>query len=419
MGPMGVAGPAGPQGPPGSGSGASLGPGWVNVRDAPYSAKGDGATDDTAAIQHALDDVGALGGGVVFVPTGNYAIATHLSVPAYTALTGVFRAPQAYAQNKGTTLLASEGAGSAGGAAFITLAGNGSTVDGVVVFYPGQVLANPPTAYPWTIRAGGGDNATILNTLLVNPYNGVDFATNPSGRHFIRGLYGQPLNVGISVDQCYDIGRIQDVHFWPFWTQDANVIAYQNDSAFTFVFARTDWEVVEDVFSWGYHVGALFQASSKGAMNGQMSNVNFDNVDSGLDCYDTQPFAVHISNLNIANAGGGSSHIGIWNHATGTSCNLAVHNASFWGSIEQAVLWQKGGLFSMSDARVLAWDGAKPAIDIAAGRAMIHDSFFQDVTGTAVHVGAGADRVMITNNELAGNTLSIQNALTLAANNHP
>lgn len=130
--------------------------------------------------------------------------------------------------------------------------------------------------YPWTTRAGGGGNVIILNTLLVNPFLGIDFFTNTSGRHLIRGVYGQPLRTGIQVDQCYDIGRIQDIHFWPFWTQDQNIEAYQSANALSFVFYRTDWEVVQDIFSWGYHVGALFAHSDhpnglEGSMNGQMT----------------------------------------------------------------------------------------------------------------------------------------------------
>ena len=41
-----------------------------NVRD--YGAKGDGATKDTAAIQRAIDDANAAGGGEVLLPKGTY-----------------------------------------------------------------------------------------------------------------------------------------------------------------------------------------------------------------------------------------------------------------------------------------------------------------------------------------------------------
>ena len=43
---------------------------YVNVRD--YGAVGDGVIDDTAAIQAAINDVGAKGGGVVVFPPGEY-----------------------------------------------------------------------------------------------------------------------------------------------------------------------------------------------------------------------------------------------------------------------------------------------------------------------------------------------------------
>jgi len=288
--------------------------GYANVRQAPYSGIGDGKADDTKAFQKALDDVGAAGGGIVFVPTGIYLIATHLTVPGGTALVGVGRAPETYSPKApGSTLLALEGAGSREGTPFITLLGPDSTLEGITVFYPNQIVSEKPVPYPWTVRGGGGgENVSIINVLLTNPYQGVDFATNSTARHFVRGLYGQPLFKGIWVDQCYDIGRIQDVHFWPFWSQDKRIVDFTTTNGTAYIFQRTDWEVVEDIFCWGYHVGIEFSASTKGGMNGQMTDIDLDNVDIGLDVNATQPYAVHISNLNIANAGAGTEHVAIW-----------------------------------------------------------------------------------------------------------
>jgi len=414
---------------PGSVTSAAIGPlavglsnlnftlGYVNAQNQPYSAKGDGVSDDTAAIQAALNDAGTKGGGIVFLPLGNYYIAGHLSVPDNVTLAGIWRSPTARTENKGTTLLAVEGAGSPLGIPFITLNAN-STLEGVTIFYPNQILNNPPTPYPWTIRGGGGDNVTIQNVLLTNPYQGVDFATYTSGRHLIRGLYGQPLRSGIAVDQCYDIGRIMAVHFWPFWTLDANVWAYIQSNGVSFDFMRTDWEVVQDIFSFGYRIGARFRASASGSMNGQMSNVNFDSVDIGLQLLDTTPYTVHISNLNIANAASGANRVCIQSFGVGT-CNLNVNGASFWGPVRQGVSWNCLGLLSLSNARFLGWDSAVPAIDVLRGRAMLQGNFFQDGSLTAIHVGINSDRVMIIGNELAGNTLSLQGTKTLSANNHP
>jgi hypothetical protein len=57
----------------GSGAGAS-GVGVYDVTDALYGATGDGSTDDTAAIQAALDAANAAGGGVVSFPFGTYVV---------------------------------------------------------------------------------------------------------------------------------------------------------------------------------------------------------------------------------------------------------------------------------------------------------------------------------------------------------
>src|SRR6266568_3536466 len=391
--------------------------GYLNAQNPPYGAKGDGAADDTGAIQAALNDVSAQGGGVVFLPRGNYRILTHLVIPAQATLAGVWRAPTAASQNLGSTLLAVEGAGSTSGVPFITLQGNNSTLEGVTIFYPNQVISNTPLAYPWALRAGGGDNVTVQNVLLVNPYLGVDLATYPSGRHLVRGVYGQPLLVGIAVDQCYDIGRIMDIHFWPFWSQDTRIEAFQSARAVSFDFMRTDWEVVQDIFSWGYYIGARFRASANGAMNGQMSNVNFDNVDIGLQLSDTQPYAVHISNLNIANAGGGTKHIGI--QALPGPSDLNVNGASFWGAIRQPVSWGGTGLLTLSNARMLAWDSSTPAVAILAGRAILQGNYFTDSIGTAIRVGPATERVMILGNMLSGNVMSLSGTNTLSVNNQP
>jgi hypothetical protein len=53
--------------------------GWLNVKDTAYGAKGDGTTDDTAAIQAAFN--AAPAGGVVYLPEGVYRTSAPLVVP--------------------------------------------------------------------------------------------------------------------------------------------------------------------------------------------------------------------------------------------------------------------------------------------------------------------------------------------------
>src|SRR4051812_19314629 len=53
--------------------------GHVNARD--FGAAGDGASDDSLAIQTAIDTVAAAGGGVVLLPRGTFRLNTGLVFP--------------------------------------------------------------------------------------------------------------------------------------------------------------------------------------------------------------------------------------------------------------------------------------------------------------------------------------------------
>ena len=408
--------------------------GDINVRGAPYGAVGDGKTDDTRAIQEALDAAGEAGGGVVLLPVGTYLVKTHLVVPAGASLVGVGRAPQLYTEKSpGSTLLAVEGEGQPDGAAFITLQGPNSTLQGVKVLYPNQVVADRPAAYPWTVRGGTGDSVSIIDVLLVNPYQAVDLATQGGSRHYVRGLYGQPLLKGIWVDKCSDIGRNHDVHFWPFWSLDKRVIDFTALNATSFIFQRADWEVVENIFSWGYHVGIELSASKDGSTNGQMTDVDLDGVDIGIDARSTQQPGVSFSNLAIANDNRGKYRIAIWGHGSGDAGSQSrdlngkaitekntvvvyVRGGSFWGQLERVVKWETPGLISLSDSRLVPWILTGPMIEVTEGQADIHDNsltIYPDAVngsgpGTAIVIGAGAQGVLVHHNQMNGNRIENQ-----------
>jgi hypothetical protein len=238
--------------------------GHLNVRD--FGAAGNGKADDRGAFASAMKAAAATGGNTVFIPPGNYLIKDSLDVPGNVVLEGVFRAPTARTQSHGSTLLAVAGAGQAEGQPFITLHQN-STLHGLTVFYPEQKQANPPVPYPWTVR-GIGDNCSLVDVLLVNPYQAVDFGTHPCGRHLVRGLYAQPLFRGLFIDQCFDVGRVEDVHFWPFWGGWEGALGqFTREQAIAFVIGRTDWEYLFNCFCIGFHVGFQFVPTKAGLPN--------------------------------------------------------------------------------------------------------------------------------------------------------
>lgn len=60
---------------------------WFNVKDKQYGAKGDGTSDDTAAIQAAIDACPA--GGIVYIPQGVYRLSSTLKPKPGVVLQGV------------------------------------------------------------------------------------------------------------------------------------------------------------------------------------------------------------------------------------------------------------------------------------------------------------------------------------------
>lgn len=245
----------------------SVQPGLLNVRD--FGAVGDGLADDAAAIQKALDTAGSAGGGIVFLPTGNYLCKGTLVLPRAVTLEGGWTAPprtefvskpgaKEKKQLNGSVLLATAGKGDEKGTAFIRMRAN-ATLKGLTIFYPEQTNTNPPVAYPWTVQTTAADNLSIIDLLMVNPYQAVDFGSAPAGRHYICGLYAQALRRGVFIDHCLDVGRVENVHLWPFWTGgQGEVDKFTLAQGEAFILGRSDWQQITGCFCISYDVGFRF-----------------------------------------------------------------------------------------------------------------------------------------------------------------
>ena len=102
--------------------------------------------------------------------------------------------------------------------------------------------------------------------------------------------------------------------------------------------------------------------------------------------------------LIIANAGGGTPHIGI--HGLAGNAGLNVYSASFWRSLYQPVSWANSGLPTLSSARFLSWSSSSPCVQISNGRAMLQNNYFTDNIGMALSFSPTSQRVMILGNML-------------------
>ncbi|MHB0998059.1 MAG: golvesin C-terminal-like domain-containing protein [Armatimonadota bacterium] len=249
-----------------------------------HGAKGDGKTDDTAAFQKALD-AAVPNGDVVRVPAGSYLIAGSLSIPRGVTLKGVWEAPHFPEADKGTMILATGNANNEEAAPLFSLTQN-SCLQGMTIFYPEQ---DPRTmkSYPWTIQ-GSRTHCSVIDITLVNPYKGIDFGTYPNEMHYIRNVYGCPLKIGIFVDKCTDIGRIENVHFNPnaytrlshpnaaTGDKGAALVEYLHNNLVGFIFGRTDWEYVNNCFVIFPLIGFHFKDAGGGGGNVLLSQSGAD-----------------------------------------------------------------------------------------------------------------------------------------------
>lgn len=363
-----------------------------------FGAKGDGQTDDTPAFKKALEAAGQAGGAVVLVPPGRYRITEPLEIHNNVTLEGVHRNSPPNTAN-GSVLLADVPPGDENGQPFLTLR-NHSTLAGLSVLYAQQNDPGAIKPFPWCVR-GVADNASIVNCLLVNPYMAVDFGTVTGGRHYIDGLYGQPLYRGLYIDTCFDVGRVRNVHFWPFWNQKAR--GFMETKGEAFIIGRTDWQFMDACFCIWYRVGFHFVANKHGPGNVLVTN-------SGSDI---GPVAVKVDQVQ------GHSGVSFVNGQFMSGIEVSEANtgpvkftaSGFWGVQERGIFCTShatlagSGPVSFDGCHFTMWDIEKkgaPAIDANCKALAIRGCDFVDADRRQVRLGGAVESAIITGNRLRG-----------------
>ncbi len=381
-------------------------PAGYNVRE--YGAAGDGKTDDTAAFQKALDAAAGAGGGVVYAPRGNYFFAGHLSVPNAVTLKGVWESVPAHngirdqglpkPTDDGTTFLVTESRGKEDGPAFITL-NNNSTLKGVVFYYPEQNPSEEPAPYPYAI-AMRGKNPAVLAVELLNPYNGIDASRNE--RHLIRDVQGQPLRRGVYVDSIYDIGRIENVHFTPWWSVKPKLFSWQQQNGEAFIFGRSDWKYVFNTFCFGYGVGYKFIRSQAGVCNGNFLGIGADDCYTAMTVENCAPMGLLISNGEFVSFHGPDPTM--VRVEKGNSGSVRFVNCAFWGPCNQIAKIAGRGTVGFSDCIFMQWDSKnqnRAALQASDGTILVRGCEFQQ-NKAQVELGKDVKRAVISENVING-----------------
>lgn len=247
-----------------------------------FGAKCDGVTDDTKAFQKALDYVKKQGGGVVFVPAGEYRLDGGLEVYESCTLFGEWSAPDSANGAPVTVINAYGGKNKENGTPLFKTA-NGAAVIGLTVFYPEQDAASP-VPYPVTMKAtdGNGANnsgyATMKYCTLVNPYRGIDFGPDWNELGVVDHVYMTSLDRGIFIDMVTDINRIEHLYisadtytaYKPDIDRDS-LVKYMKENVTGIELRRSDWQFV--AFSEIKNVATAFRFS-KSANAGAVDSTN-------------------------------------------------------------------------------------------------------------------------------------------------
>ena len=367
---------------------------WVNAKD--YGAKADGKTDDTKSIQLALD-AAETKGGICFLEAGTYRLNGTLVVPGGVTLKGSYEAIPHGRTPVGTIIEVYGGKGDENATPTITLNYNASVRD-VLINYPEQ--QSPPNIipYPWTIRIAG-ELCQVIDVNMTNPYMAIDAGTNGNELHVIRNVFACPLKIGVYVDRCTDIGRLENIHFNPnFWKRSSlrpklptppasmnmNMDAYWNsilipylkENLIGFKIGKTDWEYITNCFvifakegfvfdDYGYGPGNALVTQSGSDIGPVAIQVNRVQERQGIQFVNCQIMAT----VNIAETNTGP---------------VKISNSGFWRTpditLEQVINKGSGTVF-LNNCQFTDWDMPKvgaPCIRMTNGRLILSNcDFFQ------------------------------------------
>lgn len=386
---------------------------------------GDGTTDDTAALQKALDEAGQAG-GKVSLPAARYLVKGSLRIPAGVSLEGQAEAPVWSDPLKGTVILATGGRDQEEGAALFEL-GHSSAVRGLTVYYPEQVVTNIHP-YSWTFHLQGHDN-TVENVTLINSYNGIRIGPEGNVRHRIRSVYGCVLRRGILVDACTDIGRIDNVQFHCHWWSAPSVGGqwdpvhrFMRENCEAFIFGRTDWEYVNNTFVYPVKVGYRFIETKAGAANGQFGGIGADEAQVCVKVEAIQPMGLLISNGQFV-CMHGETRVPVLVEKT-CAGSVRLVNCAFWGPNRQCVVSHSQSFVSLSDCFLSSTGRSKnpgvSLIEADGGRLQVRGcSFGSDEPAIALKSGL-VHAIITENNGVRG--VEIANGIGergLIANNEP
>ncbi|NMA47080.1 MAG: hypothetical protein GX945_11030 [Lentisphaerae bacterium] len=255
----------------------------------------DAAGSDWApALQRAIDELATRGGGTLFLPAAEYPINSPVVVKEGVVLRGDNPRP-AVAEFGTIFVIRHQQADKPSPPTFGLQRGSG--LRELVFWYPEQSL-DTPRPYPWTIAttpAQAGNNQSIINCTLVNPYRAIKIGNHFNELHTIRNVRICPLHTGIEMDGVTDIGRLDNVRIdlavWadsglpgtPAAVDKAGKAPLAALGVTGVDIGRSDWEYMYNLQIHGVGTGLRIRKGARGTTNAVMAYCDISDCDTALE----------------------------------------------------------------------------------------------------------------------------------------